>query len=259
MIDPSEVRKTTSDAATTSHNGEPMESSFLERAFRSNNAYLLGVAVAAIASFSLYFFGSRLASVKDDELHRFQTESARTIAEANARAAEANTRAAQATRGTAEALASAGAANERAGKLELEAANQRERAAKAEKNLLELTRAVAPRHVTQAQRDTLRVALSGARPTTPIRVMVFIGTEDGIPFSLEFIDALNEAGWPAEHVGQTTMGGQVRWSGTVGERREECAPIRADSTRSAQASRIGQRRPRRPRPAGRTGDHPDCT
>jgi hypothetical protein len=111
-----------------------MDDSSLAKLFTwANSIYLIGVATAAIGSFGLYFFGARMTALKDAELKRFQIESARTIAEANARAAEANKGAARAEEGTAKALAEAAAANERTQRFELAAQEQRERAAEAER------------------------------------------------------------------------------------------------------------------------------
>lgn len=55
----------------------------------ANVIYLLAVGAAAIASFVIYFSASRLTAVKDAELRRFQSESARAIAEANEKVEEA--------------------------------------------------------------------------------------------------------------------------------------------------------------------------
>jgi hypothetical protein len=82
--------------AMRSQRGMMMELSSLERAFSvANTVYIVAVLVAAGATFFVYFFASKLTTAKDVELRRFQSESARAVAEANARAAEANEKAGQ--------------------------------------------------------------------------------------------------------------------------------------------------------------------
>jgi hypothetical protein len=74
-----------------------MDISLLEKVFSVVNAvYIAAIVVAAIATFFVSFFASRLTAAKDEELKRFQSEQATAVAEANARAAEANARAAEA-------------------------------------------------------------------------------------------------------------------------------------------------------------------
>jgi hypothetical protein len=74
--------------------------------------------------------------------------------------ADANRKAAEATQGTAKALADAAGANERARQIELEGAAQRERAAKAEKDLLEIQTRLAPRTIGNAQEAAMVARLS---------------------------------------------------------------------------------------------------
>ena len=85
-------------------------------------------------------------------------------------AAEAKALAAKAGEGTAVALANAAAVNERAAKLEIEAAAQRERAAKAERSLLTLGKALAPRRLAT------RIAPGRDNLTTHLRLGKFAGT-----------------------------------------------------------------------------------
>lgn len=74
---------------------------------------------------------------------------------------------------------------------------------------LKLQTRVASRRLTQQQKDKLKASLSRF-PSQSVKVAVFIGTDDGMPFSIDLVEAISAAGWKAEHTGQTTFGGDVR-------------------------------------------------
>jgi hypothetical protein len=95
---PTPHKTTIPDATRTNQKkGVTMDISSLERAFFvANVVYISAVIVAAVATFFVSFFASRLTAAKDAELRRFQSESAQATAQANARAAKANARAAEA-------------------------------------------------------------------------------------------------------------------------------------------------------------------
>ena len=62
----------------------------------ANIAYIVGVAIAAVATFAIYHLSARVNAAKDRELERFRTESTIEITAAQAEAAEANAVASQA-------------------------------------------------------------------------------------------------------------------------------------------------------------------
>ena len=73
--------------------------------FWANRARIWGLIIAALAAaislvagIAQHHWQSIVSAKKDEEFHRFQTESQGRIAEANARAAEAHARAAEANR-----------------------------------------------------------------------------------------------------------------------------------------------------------------
>jgi hypothetical protein len=74
---------------------------------------------------------------------------------------------------------------------------------------LRLQAKMASRRLTQEQRNKIKEFLS-TLPPAQIDVVVFIGTEDGMPFSYDLIEAINSGGWKAKHSGQTTIGGEIR-------------------------------------------------
>lgn len=117
-------------------------------------------AMAAMAGIAAWYFSGQLSKVKEAKLGTFQQESRLAIASADARAAEANEKASEAAEGTATALSDAASANERAGRIELEAAEQRERAAKAERDLLALQEQLAWRVIDDQHATALVTRLS---------------------------------------------------------------------------------------------------
>src|SRR6185369_675390 len=64
----------------------------------ANGAYLVGVIIAAVGSIGLYFLGNRVSKATDDELRRFQPESAIQITAAKEGTAKALKEAADANK-----------------------------------------------------------------------------------------------------------------------------------------------------------------
>lgn len=142
----------------------------------------------AIAGFFAWYFSTKLGTMKDEALTRFKTEAGREIASAGARAAEANKTAA-------EAGAQVAAANERTKILELEVPKQRERAAKAEKALLELQEKLKDRHLTAPQRVDLIKFLN--RSSDGAIEVICAGGQNPEPclFASEIVEILKSTGW----------------------------------------------------------------
>jgi hypothetical protein len=129
--------------------------------------------IAAVVSGAVYFvFNKPLSRLKDEEnLHQRQTFE-RNIAESNTVAAKAN---------------------ERAENLELDSAKQRERAAKAEADLLQLRKQIAPRAIN---RDTFLAALNG-QPKARVEVMYLKDDPDSWRVAELIWELLQEAKWEA--------------------------------------------------------------
>lgn len=166
------------DAPKTKQSGMTLPSLETVSFFASVAVVLLTVFAAIAGAFALYF-SSRLGAVKDAALERFKTESATTIATAGERAAEANNKAAE--------------ANERAKALELEVAKQRERAAKAEKDLLELQQRLAWRSFTTDQQQKLVAELSRFGGVNV--VVTQLGEVEAGLFAKQLLSILTAARW----------------------------------------------------------------
>jgi hypothetical protein len=166
---------------------------------------VLGV-LAAFAGLGAWYFSAKASAAKDAALERFKVESASTTAEANARAAEANTKAVEAAEGTAKARAEAAAAIERTKKLELEAEQQRERAAKAERDLLSVKSAIAPRGFSTAERAKLIAALRAAPVKGKVSINCVLGDGEGFAFANEVDKILKTGGWETTGVSQGAYG-----------------------------------------------------
>lgn len=83
-------------------------------------------------------------------------------------------------------------ANERAEKLELEAGRQRERAARAEHELVELRQRIVPRRLSVEQRT---VIVETARQSVATLGVVRLGDAEAKVFATDLITSLQEAGW----------------------------------------------------------------
>jgi hypothetical protein len=88
---------------------------------------------------------------------------------------------------------------ERTAKIEIEAAAQRERAAKAEADLLEVKSRITPRHLTADQRDQL-IARLRARPKGSADIVCPSNDHEACVFSEELQSVLNDAGWATSFV-----------------------------------------------------------
>jgi hypothetical protein len=85
-------------------------------------------------------------------------------------------------------------ANERAGRVELEAAEQREKAAKAERELLELQQRLAPRRLQGEQIDRFINALKNG-PTVPINLVASISDQEAVDWANQLAALFSQAGW----------------------------------------------------------------
>jgi hypothetical protein len=200
---------------------------FLESAsFWSNVAVVAFTVFAAVAGGLALYFSSSLATVKDAELSRFQTEAKVAIASADARAAEANANAAAATAASSTAL-------ERAAALELEAEQQRERAARAERDLLELQQRVEPRRLTATQRTNLIDLLTKTPHKGHVPVRSPIGDGEANNFASELYEVLKAAGWPNPDIARIGAAGGTPNGLTILVRNAKSAPPYARALQDA--------------------------
>jgi hypothetical protein len=87
-------------------------------------------------------------------------------------------------------------------------AAMKEELAESKQRLAELKQRQARRRLTDEQKQTLVVALSKASVRAPaLDIVTVMGDSEGLAFSLELINALNEAGWPItdDHVSQAVF------------------------------------------------------
>lgn len=84
--------------------------------------------------------------------------------------------------------------------VEGETAKQQERAANAEKALLELKEGLQPRTLSAAQRSLFIAALSGQPKSTNLRVLTASDDREASDFARQIADALKDAGWKADLV-----------------------------------------------------------
>lgn len=97
---------------------------------------------------------------------------------------------------TASAEEAAASANERAQRVALDLAQQQERAAKAEADLIDLKQRVKSRHLTAGQRQQLMQMLQ-QKPKASLYI-VWEGDEETHDFALEISSAVKEAGWESD-------------------------------------------------------------
>lgn len=148
--------------------------------FWANVAVVTFTVLAAFAGvFALYLSGKATAE-KDAALDRFKAESAATISSADARAAEA--------------FAQAATANERTKALELATEEQRERAAKAEKELLALQLFIRePRRLNLE--EAKKILANNPKGHASI---LFAADEEAKTFASELSKTLSDAGWTVD-------------------------------------------------------------
>lgn len=112
------------------------------------------------------------------------------------------------------AVAIAATANERAAKLELDAATQRERAAMAEKSLLELQEELAPRDFNKEEFHTL-VRLLTREPKGHVDIVVQSGNPESRRFAGWLASALQVSGWTLSMT-EAALSAQAGFSRGVG-------------------------------------------
>lgn|GEM_PF-5320881 len=243
MIDPTEP-KTATAQTTTSSGGDPMSSieaeianlaaraSDLQRTIGTwNDWYTAALALTLLAAFAVLITNrgvidrqARLTATQDALLQakdRQLTERGRALTnELKAKDIKIG-----------EAAGIAATANERAAKLELDAATQRQRAAIAERSLLELQQKLAPREFTAVERKTLIEFLHSA-PKGEIDISQ-TGDPEASRFAETIAQLLVDAGWTLNSqvgmwVGTPTVAGVV-----IIVRDTNHAPARAKSLQDA--------------------------
>lgn len=143
-------------------------------------AVVLLAALAACAGYSVYYFTNEISLERERLLERFKLEKTAEIQSASARAAEADARAAEAVRSLRG--------------LEIELVRQRERAARAEKELVEIQERLKPRRITDAQRGLLIQALQKS-PKGPLTIATPIGDAEAQMFARQIREILESSGW----------------------------------------------------------------
>ena len=98
----------------------------------------------------------------------------------------------------------ADAANAKASqqRVETDLAKQQERAAKAEKDLLELQQRIKPRHLSAEQESRLTEALKAAPIRGLVEIMCILGDGEGKALSVQLDGILKVAGWETTGVSQ---------------------------------------------------------
>lgn len=86
----------------------------------------------------------------------------------------------------------------RAAKLELDASAQKERAANAERELLQLQERLKPRTISAETYKRLVGALTSSRTKGIVEVSCINGDAEGCGFASRFFAALKEGGWPVD-------------------------------------------------------------
>jgi hypothetical protein len=143
---------------------------------------------------------SRL-EVEAARLREQATAAEAKIKSAEARAAEANERSARAGEGTAKALVEVAIAKENTSRLEIDAANLRERAARAEKELIEVQDRIKPRRITDPQRTRLIQALKPL-PKGPISITTPMGDGEARILAGQIQEIFKASGWGDVHISQ---------------------------------------------------------
>lgn len=86
---------------------------------------------------------------------------------------------------------------------------QQERAANAERSLLELQERVKSRHLSPQQKEKIRAYLAKSPPET-VDVWIFIGAEDGVRFGYDFVTTIESAGWKVGNQQLMPIGGETQ-------------------------------------------------
>lgn len=152
--------------------------------------------LAAIAAIVGLIIGNRIDYAKELEEKQWQAK----IAESSAQAEKAKEEAAM-------ALSSAASMNERANALELETETQKERAAIAEKQLLELTEKLKPRKITAEQHWNI-VADLRKSPRGKINISSPLGNTEALMYANQFLKIFEEVRWEVSTgIGRSSLTG----------------------------------------------------
>ena len=100
------------------------------------------------------------------------------------------------------------AAKQRTGKLELEAAGLRERAAQTEIELMKVKERIASRIISDEQRTRLQQALKPIQKS-PVKIIAVLGDEEAGKFAKEVSSILKDAGWIDIHVSRGVFSGGI--------------------------------------------------
>lgn len=176
-------------------------------------AVIMLAALGACAGYSVYYFtdaigreNQKIAEAKEAAFERFKIEKTAEIQSASARLKSSEEKIAGLTAETARA-------NERTRTMGLELEKQRERTARAEKELLEVQERLQPRRLTAAQRTGLREDLSQG-PQTEIQIAFVSGNIESETFANDFAEVFHLSGWKIGAMSSTTFIGK----GPVGVR-----------------------------------------
>ena len=202
-----------------------------------NSLFQVGSLALVLATFALgagaLWTGNRINKRQTDRLLVLEsdlTKARERTANAETVAAEAKAVSAKAGEGTLKALADVAVATERAGRIEVEAAAQRERAAIAEKSLLELKNKLKPRTLTAVQIGKLVAGLKGAQHKGHVQVGCIGGDTESCTLAWQLHEAIKSAGWSTDF---THLLGVSARGIAIGVKNVEMAPLYALSLHTA--------------------------
>ncbi|MDO8680627.1 MAG: hypothetical protein Q7R30_19085 [Acidobacteriota bacterium] len=183
-------------------------------------------ALAALLGVASWVLSGWVSDAKDAALAKFQDESKVAVAEAVKGTAEA-------IEGAAVAQAAAASANERTKAHEVELLRQQERAALAEKGLLELKQKVEWRSIGRTNGEPLIAALRVANPKGPVRIKCVLGDPEGNEFATQLGGLLGAGGWTVVDTEQSVyVGGNPKGWG-LAIRSNNAPPAHVATLRSA--------------------------
>ena len=159
---------------------------------------LLALVVGAVTGIGSAFMSRISARRQEERMVTAETNLAgaqKDAADAQLKASDAAAGASAAAERAAKADETAASANARAAVLEKQAEEQRERAAKAERELLEVKERIAPRQLTEVQHRSIVDSLSGFRPGGELTVICVGGSPEPCAFAHQLAKALEDAGW----------------------------------------------------------------
>jgi hypothetical protein len=91
-------------------------------------------------------------------------------------------------------------------RVEIELDKQRERTAKAERELLEVQQRIELRKLSEEQQETLKAALLRI-PKIPVAIQCLLGDREGCPFAEQIKQVFVSCGWDVHGVGQAVYNG----------------------------------------------------